>query len=235
MFYVLNYNRPCIYVISSIVSIIVCVLLCILLDISIFYLNHEIQENTVSSIIHDKHPQYLELSKINIIKLEDTFFKPMQIGSIYEEVTVDGIESGVTTNEQEKRMRQEAMQSDWRIEIPKIGVIAPIKTGTTQTVLATAVGHFENTTTWNGNVPLAGHNRGYLCNFFKDIKSLEIGDNIIYHTEKGERVYKVILNKIIKQTDWSYVQNTEDNRITLITCVENMSAYRRCVQAVQVV
>ena len=162
MFYVLNYNRPCIYVISSIVSIIVCVLLCILLDISIFYSNHEIQENTVSSIIHDKHSQYLELSKINIIKLEDTFFKPMQIGSIYEEVTVDGIESGVTTNEQEKRMRQEAMQSDWRIEIPKIGVIAPIKTGTTQTVLATAVGHFENTTTWNGNVPLAGHNRGFL-------------------------------------------------------------------------
>lgn len=230
----LNYNRPCIYLVSSIISIIVCVLLCILLDISIFYSNHEIQENTVSSIIHDKHPQYLELSKINIIRLEDTFLKPMQIGAIYEEMTVDSIESGITASEQERNIQQEALQSNWRIEIPKIGVIAPIKTGTTQTVLATAVGHFEGSTKWNGNVPLAGHNRGYLCNFFKNLKALEIGDNIIYHTENGERKYKVILNKIIKQTDWSYVQNTEDNRITLITCVENMSEYRRCVQAVEI-
>ena len=42
------------------------------------------------------------------------------------------------------------------------------------------------------------------------------------------------MNKIIEQTDWKYVQNTEDNRITLITCVENMHDYRRCVQAVEV-
>ena len=81
---------------------------------------------------------------------------------------------------------------------------------------------------------LAGHNRGYNCNFFQNLKKLEIGDKIIYHTEKGEREYKVVVNKIIKQTDWRYIQETEDNRITLITCVENMFEYRRCIQAVEI-
>ena len=61
-----------------------------------------------------------------------------------------------------------------------------------------------------------------------------MGDSIFYHTEKGVREYKVVVNKIIYQTDWTYIQDTEDNRITLITCVENMFEYRRCVQAVEI-
>ena len=37
--------------------------------------------------------------------------------------------------------------------------------------------------------------------------------------------------EIIKNTDWSYLEKTEKNKITLITCVENEPQYRRCVQA----
>ena len=64
---------------------------------------------------------------------------------------------------------------------------------------------------------------------------IETGDKIIYYTEKGKKEYKVVVNEIIYQTDWSYIENTEDNRITLITCVENMYEYRRCVQAVEII
>ena len=39
--------------------------------------------------------------------------------------------------------------------------------------------------------------------------------------------------RIIKDTEWKYLKNTEDNRLTLITCVENQPEYRRCVQAVE--
>ena len=66
------------------------------------------------------------------------------------------------------------------------------------------------------------------------MKKLEKGDKIIYSTKYGIKEYKVILNKIIKQTDWSYIKNTKDNRITLITCVENMYEYRRCIQAIEI-
>ena len=67
----------------------------------------------------------------------------------------------------------------------------------------------------------------------KDIKKLKNGDEIIYSTEKGERKYKVVVNKIIEETDWQYIKNTKDNRITLITCEINKRAYRRCIQAIE--
>lgn len=122
----------------------------------------------------------------------------------------------------------------WRIQIPKLSINIHIEEGTTDKVLLKAVGHFEETCKWNGNVGLAGHNRGYKCNFFQKIKNLKIGDEIIYCTKEGKRVYKVQTNKVILETDWSYLQETKDNRITLITCEENRGEYRRCVQAMQV-
>lgn len=122
----------------------------------------------------------------------------------------------------------------WRIKIPKLRVDAPITEGTSNEALRRTVGHFEQTDKWKGNVCLAGHNRGYRCNFFQEIKKLEKGDIIIYCTKKGERKYKVIVNTVIKETDWSYLKDTKDNRITLITCEENRREYRRCIQAVEV-
>ena len=126
------------------------------------------------------------------------------------------------------------INNTWRIEIPKIGLNAHIMEGTDQDTLLKAVGHFEYTSTWEGNVCLAAHNRGYLCNFFEKIKNLKIGDEIIYYTEEGEKVYKVQTNKVILATDWSYIEQTDNNKITLITCEENRPEYRRCVQAVQI-
>ena len=122
----------------------------------------------------------------------------------------------------------------WRIQIPKINLDAHIKEGITNSVLLSSIGHFEQTSKWQGNVALAAHNRGYQCNFFQNIKDLQIGDEIIYTTANNKKVYKVQINKIILETDWSYLQNTKDNRITLITCEENRKEYRRCVQAVEI-
>lgn len=122
----------------------------------------------------------------------------------------------------------------WRVQIPKINLNVHIMEGTSDNVLLKAVGHFEETSKWKGNVGLAAHNRGYNCNFFEKIKNLKMGDEIIYTTTNGKRVYKVQTNKVIKDTDWSYLKETNDNRITLITCEENREEYRRCIQAVEV-
>lgn len=119
----------------------------------------------------------------------------------------------------------------WRIQIPKIGLDVHIKEGTSLDILLRAVGHFSETSNWDGNVGFAAHNRGFQCNFFEKLK---IGDEIIYRTTQGKRVYKVQINKVILETDWSYLEETKDNRITLITCEENRGEYRRCLQAVQV-
>ncbi len=134
----------------------------------------------------------------------------------------------------QRQIVQANLSNQWRLQIPKLNLNAHIEEGTTGDVLLRAVGHFEDTNQWNGNVCLAGHNRGYQCNFFQKIKTLNLGDEIIYCTKQGKKVYQVQTNKIILETDWSYLKDTKDNRITLITCEENRREYRRCIQAVQV-
>ena len=121
----------------------------------------------------------------------------------------------------------------WQIEIPSINLSAPIAQGTTQEVMYEYVGHFENTMFWKGNIGLAAHNGGFPINYFEKIKDLKTGDKIIYKTPYGTRTYEVSLYTIIEETDWSYLQKTEENKITLITCVRNRPNKRLCVQAVE--
>lgn len=122
----------------------------------------------------------------------------------------------------------------WQIEIPKINLIAPIAEGTSQEVMLEYVGHFENTEILNGNIGFAAHNRGYPINYFARIKELEIGDKIIYKIKNDTKEYSINLSTIIEDTDWSYLQETNENKITLITCVENEPSKRRCIQGIEV-
>lgn len=121
----------------------------------------------------------------------------------------------------------------WQIEIPKISLIATIAEGTTKEILNQYVGHFENTSKEIGNIGLAAHNRGYSINYFKDLKLLVEGDEIIYRHNMFEKIYEVNKCKIIRDTEWEYLDTTEENMLTLITCVENEPEYRRCVQAIE--
>ena len=96
------------------------------------------------------------------------------------------------------------------------------------------VGHFEHTNKQEGNVGLIAHNRGYPVNYFSDIKELDLGSQIIYTCENFTKKYIVDLITIVKDTDWSYLEKTKENKITLITCVENEPDYRRCIQAIEI-
>ena len=124
---------------------------------------------------------------------------------------------------------------NWRIVISKINLDAPILEGTSKEVLRKGVGHFEETSKWQGNVCLAAHNRGYKYNYFQELKRLEMGDIIIYKTEKGSKSYIVDYKEIIKETDLSKIKETKDNCLTLITCAENLPEYRLCIQAKEII
>lgn len=124
-------------------------------------------------------------------------------------------------------------ESNWKIEIPKISLEAIIAEGTSKEIMNKYIGHFEETATKEGNIGLAAHNRGYEVNYFSQIKYLQEGDEIIYKYYDFEKIYTVVENKIIKDTDWKDLEETEENRITLITCVENEPEYRRCIQGIE--
>ena len=121
----------------------------------------------------------------------------------------------------------------WQIEIPAISLIANIAEGTEKETLNKYIGHFEETPIEEGNICLAAHNRGYEVNYFQNLKKLKEGEEIIYRHGNFEKTYEVTKNKIIKDTDWEELENTDKNTITLITCVENEPNYRRCVKAIE--
>lgn len=110
---------------------------------------------------------------------------------------------------------------------------APIREGVELSTLSETIGHFPSTSIYEGNVGLASHNSGSQGDFFKNLKKIKIGSEIFYQTNYGTKRYVVTTKKIINEEDWSYLQETEDNRITLITCVAGQKDKRLCVQAIE--
>lgn len=119
------------------------------------------------------------------------------------------------------------------INIEKIGLNATVKEGTSSEILLNYIGHIEETATYDGNVGLAGHNRGCKNSYFARINELEEGDIIKYKTKFFERTYVVDNIQAIYETDWSLLESTEENKLTLITCIANKRNQRLCVQATE--
>lgn len=118
-----------------------------------------------------------------------------------------------------------------KMSIPDIDLSVKVYEGTTNSVLSKGVGHFKETSIWDGNVCLASHNRGTGA-YFSDIHELDLGAAIKLTTKLGTRKYEVYSIEKISVDDTSDLQNTSDNIITLITCVKNQSDYYRwCVKA----
>ena len=185
--------------------------------IQVFINQHEIKAEINENIMEENQ------------EIVDNSDYPIQMERTENEEKAEDIESNSVIKEQ-KETKQSA---NWQIEIPKITLIANIQEGTSKEILSKYVGHFTTTQRDNGNVGLAAHNRGYEVNYFQDLKLLKEGDEIKYKYNGEERLYEVEKCRIIKDTEWKYLKNTEDNRLTLITCVENQPEYRRCIQAVE--
>lgn len=96
-------------------------------------------------------------------------------------------------------------------------------------------GLIEGTSAWDGNVALAGHNRGTPVTV-GDIHKLNSGDRITYETPYGTRTYAVSSVTKTLVTDTSALGNpTAGNQLTLVTCVAGQSAtYRYVVVAYEV-
>ena len=119
------------------------------------------------------------------------------------------------------------------LEIEKINLAGKLKEGSTKEVLKDYIGHIEETPIYDGNVCLAAHNRGNKYSYFAKLNQLQNGDEIIYKTDFFEKHYIVDVVKVIDETDWSLLEETEEEKITLITCVKNQKSKRLCVQAVK--
>lgn len=134
-------------------------------------------------------------------------------------VSIQSIENNVTLN------------TVGTLEIPSIHLKNFVVEGTDQEALANGIGLFEHSNILQGNVCIAGHNTN---KFFANLKKVKLGDHIKYNTCLGNREYEIETIKEISEKDWSLLEQTNDNRITIITCVRGKKDLRLCVQAVEI-
>lgn len=149
-------------------------------------------------------------------------------------IMVNDVLQEITTDSEDDIDLQDENEVIGTLEIPRLQLSAPIKEGIEQEVLAGYIGHFNNSSVWDGNVCLASHNRGSSVeHYFDRINELVNGDTIIYKTKLGERTYQVTEAKEISNTDWSITESkTKDkNSITLVTCITNQPDKRFCLIA----
>lgn len=109
------------------------------------------------------------------------------------------------------------------IEIPKFNIKRVIKYGTNKAVLdSNYVGLHENSSNLDdtGNIILAGHN---VDNVFKILHKINLNDEIIINTYKNNYSYKVIDKKEISVFDVEYLEQHNEDILTLITCTNDKS------------
>ncbi|MDU2111492.1 MAG: sortase [Clostridiales bacterium] len=108
------------------------------------------------------------------------------------------------------------------LNIPKIDLKVIIKEGTDMKTLRHSVGHFKDTPMpWeNGNSAIAGHRQYTYGEFFNRVDEIEIGDLIEIQTLHGKINYKVIKKEVIEATQMEVLDNTDEDCLTIITCVK---------------
>jgi len=121
------------------------------------------------------------------------------------------------------------------LSIPKLNLaVSVFETDDEMEAMSHGLAHFKTTSAWSGNVGLCGHNINFdlTDGYLKNLHTLKIGDSISYKTALGSRTYTVETVTEIAEIDWNYLGRTEDDRVTLITCISGKPTMRLVVQAV---
>ncbi len=122
------------------------------------------------------------------------------------------------------------------LTIPDIGLAVRVYEADDEMAAMTkGAAHFKSTSAWDGNVGFSGHNINLdgSAGYFLNLYTLKQGAIIQYETAHGRREYAVESVAEIAETDWSRLGRTQDNRVTLITCISGKPSLRLCVQAVE--
>lgn len=162
------------------------------------------------------------------------FMERNKIDNVYETYSDDNVQNRIetqdTTTNDDLMLKIDGESVLGIIKIDKIGYEGLIYEGTSLDTLAKGVGHFENSPYLEGNVCLAAHNTN---KFWSKLHTIENGDIITYTSFLGTKEYEVNNVQEISETDWTLLEDTEENYLTLITCVKGKPSLRLAVQAIE--
>lgn len=102
------------------------------------------------------------------------------------------------------------------LRIPKVHLEVPVFGNTGEETLNRGAGWIAGTAApgQNGNVGIAGHRDG----FFRKLKGVTRGDEILLQTRKGTEIFRVSRIEIVTPETTSVLKPTADPSITLVTC-----------------
>ncbi len=102
------------------------------------------------------------------------------------------------------------------LNIKRLAIVAPIYAGTADEVLDRGIGWIEGTASMSGmgNVGLAAHRDG----FFRALKDVVVGDEIVLETLHGVRSYRVSGTDIVTPEETYVLEPTNSQTLTLVTC-----------------
>jgi len=117
-----------------------------------------------------------------------------------------------------------------RLQIPTIGVDAPIVQGDGWDQLKKGVGqHIGSANPGQaGNVVLSGHDDVF-GEIFRDLINLQPGDQIILYTAQHQYIYVVTDSQIVEPTQVEVMAATSDPTVTLISCYPYLIDNKRIV------
>ncbi len=162
------------------------------------------------------------------------FIEKNKIDNVYETYSDENVQDRINTKDNttndDLMLQIDGERVLGVIKIDKIDYEGLIYEGTSLKTLDKGIGHFENSPYLEGNVCLAGHN---YIGVWKNLHTLENGDIITYTSFLGTKEYKVNNITQISETDWTLLENTDENYLTLITCVKEKPSLRLAVQAIE--
>ncbi len=117
-----------------------------------------------------------------------------------------------------------------RIQIPAIGVDAPVVMGDGWEQLKKGVGQHIGSANpgENGNVVLSAHN-DIFGELFRHLDKLQPGDQVILYTQQRQYVYIVTRTEIVEPTAVEVMAPTNEPTVTLISCYPYLVDKQRIV------
>ena len=172
---------------------------------------------------------------VSIFWMINYFSEKDKIKNVYDTYTDDYIQNKVeiqnTTTSDDLMLEIDGEKVLGIIKIDKINFEGLVYEGTSLSTLSKGVGHLSNSPYFNGNVCLAAHNTS---KFWAKLNTLEDGDTITYTSFLGTKEYQVNNITQVEETDWTLLNDTEENYLTLVTCIKGKSNLRLVVQAVEI-
>lgn len=102
------------------------------------------------------------------------------------------------------------------LRIPRLALEVPVYANASELNLDRGAGVIDGMAYPHelGHIGIAGHRDGY----FRAVKDVEIGDRIELDTLDGRKSFTVEHLRIIETSELSYLAETDDQRLTIVTC-----------------